>query len=138
MSKEKFLSVSIVIGCLILGGFFYATQLSKQQSIERQQQLSLDQKEAENKSKEEESKLRDEKESKEYVSKRKMECLEIYNSESEKWNNVESWSYIEPKEFHKITFESPIISNNGRKSGVYDICEIEYRQDGGENSYRYF
>ena len=31
------LPVTILIGCVILGGFYYVTQVSKQKSIERQQ-----------------------------------------------------------------------------------------------------
>lgn len=36
------LPVSIVLGCLILGGFFYSAQLEKQKSIERQQMRQLE------------------------------------------------------------------------------------------------
>lgn len=32
---------TILIGCLILGGFYYFTQISKQKSIEKQQQIEL-------------------------------------------------------------------------------------------------
>lgn len=38
MNKQKLiLPISIILGCIILGGFFYASQVSKQNSIERQQ-----------------------------------------------------------------------------------------------------
>ena len=45
--KNLFLPISIVLGCIILGGFFYAIQIQKQQSIERQQQAELNQKQVE-------------------------------------------------------------------------------------------
>ncbi|MSU44951.1 hypothetical protein EXS45_02115 [Candidatus Nomurabacteria bacterium] len=42
MDKNKLiLPVSILLGCIILGGFFYASQVSKQNSIEKQQQIEL-------------------------------------------------------------------------------------------------
>lgn len=42
MDKNKLiLPISILLGCTILGGFFYATQINKQESIERQQQIDL-------------------------------------------------------------------------------------------------
>jgi len=42
MDKHKFiLSISILLGCIILGGFIYASQISKQESIKKQQQIKL-------------------------------------------------------------------------------------------------
>ena len=42
MNKDKLvLPISILLGCIVLGGFYYASQLSKQESIEKQQQISL-------------------------------------------------------------------------------------------------
>jgi hypothetical protein len=42
MDKSKLIMpISILLGCLILGGFFYASQINKQQSIEEQQQIDL-------------------------------------------------------------------------------------------------
>lgn len=42
IDKNKLgLSVAIVLGCLILGGFFYAIQINKQKSIEKQEQIKL-------------------------------------------------------------------------------------------------
>lgn len=35
------LPATILIGCIILGGFYYASQVSKQKSIERQQWVEL-------------------------------------------------------------------------------------------------
>jgi uncharacterized protein YpmB len=48
MNKDKLiLPVSILLGCIILGGFYYLTQASKQHSIEKQQQVDMAQKQAE-------------------------------------------------------------------------------------------
>lgn len=44
MDKNKLvLPVSILLGCIVLGGFYYASQVSKQKSIENQQQIKIDQ-----------------------------------------------------------------------------------------------
>ena len=42
MDKNKLiLSVSILLGCIALGGFYYASEANKQKSIEKQQQTEL-------------------------------------------------------------------------------------------------
>ncbi len=42
MDKHKLiLPISILLGCIILGGFFYASQVNKQKSIEKQQQIEI-------------------------------------------------------------------------------------------------
>jgi type II secretory pathway pseudopilin PulG len=47
MNKGKLvLPISILLGCIILGGFYYASEANKQRSIEMQQQLNLDQQQA--------------------------------------------------------------------------------------------
>lgn len=44
MDKNKLLlPISVLMGCIILGGFYYAGELNKTASIERQQQRALDQ-----------------------------------------------------------------------------------------------
>lgn len=43
MDKNKLiLPVSIIIGCIIIGGSFYVIQINKQESIEKQQLLKLE------------------------------------------------------------------------------------------------
>lgn len=43
LNKEKLiLPVIILSACIILGGFYYASQVSKQKSIERQQQVKIE------------------------------------------------------------------------------------------------
>jgi len=46
------LPATIIIASLILGGFFYASQVNKQRSIERQQQVEIEQKKQEQLAKE--------------------------------------------------------------------------------------
>ena len=46
MDKNKLiLPITIVSACIILGGFYFASQISKQRSIEKQQQIEIEQEE---------------------------------------------------------------------------------------------
>lgn len=82
------LPVVILIASVILGGFFYASQVNKQRSIERQQEIKIEQ------------------ENKEYVAKRKGDCYEIYEKERNKWNNVERNFYNEEKDVCEVSYEN--------------------------------
>lgn len=82
------LPIAILISSIIFGGFFYASEANKQRSIERQQAIKL-------KEEKEAKKLKAEQEKKEYTANRKKDCLSIYKTESDKWNNVRGWRYLE-------------------------------------------
>lgn len=84
--KKILLPVSIVLGCFILGAFYFATQVMKQDSIERQQQLKIEQ------------------DNKEYIGKRKGECYDIYEKERDKWNNVDSHYYNTKEDSCVVTY----------------------------------
>lgn len=102
MDKLNKLSLPAVIllASLILGGFFYASQVNKQRSIERQQDIELQAKK--------------EKENIDYIAKRKLDCLAIYKAESDKWNNTEGWNY------DPIPYGDSFLS---------DTCEITYKNN---------
>ncbi len=101
MDKNKLvLPISILLGCIILGGLFYATQVIKQKSIEKQQLIELRIKAAQDQAKTEQDK-------KEYIVKRKQDCYDLETSERKKWNNVKSSFYREKD----------------------DICVVEYTTD---------
>lgn len=106
------LPTTIIIASIILGGFYYVSQVNKQRSIERQQQIKIEQEK-------QEAKAEAEQEQKEYVAKRKMECYEIFKSEKERVSNVENYGYIEDGE---------VCSERGRIRGCEtDTCEIIYK-----------
>lgn len=92
----------ILIASIILGGFYYASQVNKQRSIERQQEIKMAQ------------------EKKEYIAKRKGECYDIHERERKQYNNVENFGYIEPSDnifaFHSDTCE---IIYKDKKTGEY-------------------
>lgn len=63
MDKQKLLlPVTVLLGCIILGGVYYDVELNKQHSIERQQQLDLQQKQADQKAKDVSDKVKAEQE----------------------------------------------------------------------------
>ncbi|OGZ30761.1 MAG: hypothetical protein A2931_02215 [Candidatus Niyogibacteria bacterium RIFCSPLOWO2_01_FULL_45_48] len=100
----------ILIASIVLGGFFYASQVNKQRSIEKQQQIEL--------------KAKTEKENREYIAKRKLDCLAIYKAEADKFSNVQSWNY-DPTTLGNIVLR--------------DICEIIYKDNKtGKNFSNYF
>src|SRR3989344_3889135 len=65
------LPIAIILASIILGGSFYAIQINKQESIEKQQRI-------------------------EYVAKRKMDCYDTYQKEKKQYSNVISYIYYEP------------------------------------------
>lgn len=97
--NKLLLPVTIIIASLILGGFFYVSQVNKQKSIERQQEVKL-----QNDRRTEEAKAEQEK--KEYVAKRRNECYSIYEKERDRWGNVSSVDYSELRDVCIIHYRS--------------------------------
>ena len=123
----------ILIASIVLGGFYYASQLNKQQSIEKQQQIKIEQERQETEAKAEQDK-------RDYIAKRKTECLAIYKTESDKWSNVEGWNYIEPaKNTSGDDFDIEINSGLDLSAFLHnDKCEIKYENSAGENFSKFF
>ncbi|MDB5260636.1 MAG: hypothetical protein JWN37_867 [Candidatus Nomurabacteria bacterium] len=78
MNKNSLiLSISIIFGCIVLGGFFYAAQINKQKSIEKQQLIEAETK-VEQTKKEEDKQLFD----------NTLKCNSLLTSLQQRWNNV--------------------------------------------------
>lgn len=112
--KIKFnLPISIILGCIILGGFIFATQVIKQESIERQQQAELWQKQTELKTKTEQDK-------RDYITKKKQDCYDLETSERKKFNNVDGSFYKEEEDVCVVRY----VNKNWREGdpifGVWD------------------
>lgn len=91
MDKSKLiLPISILLGCIILGGFYYASQINKQKSIEKQQQIELKQKAEETKQ--------------DYLLKRKTQCYEAEQTERKTYNNVDGSFYDEKSDICKVRY----------------------------------
>ena len=102
--NKLILPITILLTSIILGGFFYASQVNKQRSIEKQQQVKLE--------------IEKEQEERDYIAKRTLDCLKIFESTDKKFNNVKGWQYHEP------TDRSSALA---RLAGVYDdVCRIKY------------
>jgi uncharacterized membrane protein YciS (DUF1049 family) len=88
------LPATIIIASLILGGFYYASQINKQKSIEKQQEIKL-----QNEKQQQEVKLQDEKrqqETKNALEDLKLkqdECKSLSVGVTKKWNNVIGVTY---------------------------------------------
>ena len=96
------LPATILIASIILGGFYYASQVNKQKSIERQQEVKMAQ------------------EKKEYIAKRKGECYAIYEKERKQYNNVENFGYIEPSDnIFSLNSDTCEIIYKDKKTGEY-------------------
>lgn len=104
------LPATIIIASLILGGFFYASQVNKQRSIERQQEIKLEESKRQQEAKLQEDrrieKAKAEQEHKEYVAKRKKECYDYEISEKKKFGNVVGSFYDEKKDVCKVRYKN--------------------------------
>lgn len=112
--RKLALPITIILGCLVLGGFYYATQVNKRESIERQQQLELD-------AKSEQEKIKAEQDKKEYLADRKNDCLDIYKTESDKWNNVRGWRYDEEDDLCYIRYKDPEPKSDAKCDEDYPV-----------------
>lgn len=102
---------TILIGCIILGGFYYFSQISKQNSIEKQQQVELAEKK--------------EQQARDFTSSQKEYCLAIYKQESSKWNNVSGWRYNEVDDGCYIEYKSSLKPTKSE-------CDAKYRGEDGK------
>lgn len=86
MEKNKLiLPISIIIGAIILGWFFYATENNKQKSIEKQAQMKIEQ---ENKILEEQKQKEADVKNEEELNKAMLDSC-IADAENAYWNYVE-------------------------------------------------
>jgi len=108
------LPASILLGCVILGSFFYASQISKQESIERQQQIDLQ-------GKKEAEQIKAEQDKKEYIVKRKKDCYDLETSERKKFTNVDGSSYDEKNDVCIVRYLNGEWEENDPEScGLFD------------------
>lgn len=98
-TKNLLMPAVILIAVVILGGFYYASEVNKQRSIERQQEIKLQEDRRIEEARAEQTK-------KEYIAKRKNERYSIYEKERNKWNNVESQEYDEKKDSCVIRYKA--------------------------------
>jgi len=82
MDKNKLvLPISILLGCIIIGGFIYEGQVIKQKSIEKQQQIELQ-------AKTEADKASAEKDKTDENFNNNLKCQALLKDLKQRWNNV--------------------------------------------------
>lgn len=86
--KKIILPISILLGCIILGGFFYAGQVNKQQSIERQQILKQMEDRRIEDAKAEQDKAKE-------TFSNNLKCQTLLKDLKQRWNNVVGIYYDE-------------------------------------------
>lgn len=96
------LPATILIASIILGGFYYASQVSKQKSFEKQQQIELQAKAEEYKTEMEAKKAA---EIQGYVAKRKAECYDIEQRERKIYDNVYKSTYFVETDICRILYK---------------------------------
>jgi len=105
----------ILIASIIFGGFIYASQVNKQHSIEKQQQIELQAKSEQNK--------------KEYAAKQKDTCLNIYQAESKKWNNVSGWNYNDTTDKCEITYKDAKRKTEAQCNKDFEAVKAIYKDE---------
>lgn len=106
------LPATIIIASLVLGGFFYASQVNKQRSIERQQEIKLrdDKQQQEIKNATEDLKLKQD------------ECKSLSAGVMKKWNNVMGVTY--DNDFWKEC----VVTYTDTKTGKIEISPLRLMQ----------
>ena len=110
--NKLLLPATLIIASIILGGFYFGSQVNKQRSIERQQEVKIEQERQEAEAKAEQDK-------RDYIAKRKIDCLAIYKTESDKWNNVDGYFYDQERDVCVVRYENP-----DWKEGDPNSCEL--------------
>ena len=100
MDKNRLvLSVTILLASIILGGFYYASQVNKQKSIERQQQIKIQAKTETNRVKTEidraEAYKEAEKDEANEIFSNNLKCQTLLKDLRQRWNNVVGIYYSE-------------------------------------------
>ena len=89
MDKHKIiLPVSILLGCIILGGFYFASQVNRQKSIERQQQIDLRARAEADEVKAATDQTKAEKDKEDEVFNNNLKCQTLLKDLKQRWNNV--------------------------------------------------
>lgn len=86
--NKLILPATILIASIILGGFIYMSQLSKQRSIEKQQRIELQAKAEADQAKKEADQAKADKDKADAVFSNNLKCQTLLKDLKERWNNV--------------------------------------------------
>ena len=116
------LPATILIASIVLGGFYYASELNKQKSIEKQQQTELQEK---SRIANEQAVQQKEQQDREFDAKQKESCLAIYKQESSKWSNVDGWRYSDTDDACYILYKETVKKTKAQ-------CDAKYKDSDGK------
>lgn len=89
MDKHKFiLPISILLGCIVLGGVYYASEVNKQKSIEKQQQIELQAKAEAEQAQKTADQAKADKEKADADFSNNLKCQTLLKDLKMRWNNV--------------------------------------------------
>ena len=111
--NKLYLPATIIVASLILGGFFYASQVNKQQSIERQQDIKL----------QEDRQQQDFKNTLDQLKLKQDECETLSTGVKKKWNNVVGVKYDD--DFWKEC----VVIYTDTKTGEIETSPLRLMQD---------
>lgn len=111
------LPATILIAAIILGGFYYFSQINKQKSIERQQQLEL---EAERRKIEEQQAIENERAE---LKLKQEECESLSDGVKKRWSNVLGVTY------DSEIWKECVVTYTDTKTGEVEISPLRLMQD---------
>ncbi len=98
INNKSLLLVAVLIVSVVFGGFIFASQTSKQNFQEKQLEKIIE-------AVEKQLEINREQTQREYKTKRVMDCYNLYLSEKNEWNNVESHRYISASDKCIVVYE---------------------------------
>jgi len=111
--NKLYLPATIIVASLILGGFFYASQVNKQQSIERQQDIKL----------QEDRQQQDFKNTLDQLKLKQDECEALSTGVKKKWNNVVGVKYDDD------LWKECVVIYTDTKTGEIETSPLRFMQD---------
>jgi len=122
IDKNKLvLPICILLGCIIIGGFIYASQVSKQKSIEKQQQIDLQ-------AKMQADQAKAEKDNADAIFNNNLKCQTLLKDLKQRWNNVVG-IYYQPATGNEFFNKGNTCIVKFTKNGVVEEAPIEDMQD---------
>jgi len=107
------LPITLIIVSLILGGFYYANQVNKQKSIEKQQQIKL----------QDDRQQQEVKNTLETLKLKQDECKALSAGVIKKWNNVMGVT------FDNDLWKECVVTYTDEKTGEVEISPLRFMKD---------
>src|SRR3989344_1528710 len=115
----KLISLAIFLTIALSVAYYFVIYIPSKENLKLLQQQS---------NIEMERKIEAEQKNKEYLISRRKDCLNIYEVEGKKWNNVQSWNFNEYDDECQITYKLPIADRKTKEQCLegYEKCEKDF------------